>query len=274
MTSNEILRADLLDILFDNRNKQYGAYILRRQYNQRLLQSLAFALGIAFLFFWFLGYHKGNKGNDSKSSFVSDSVMVKQIEAPKTPPPPIQPVAPKPHPISRPVAQLQLVDLIKITPDNQSRNLVPDLSAFDHADVSNVTVQGQPSTGTEPGLPSAGTGITQTIQQPNEGPVTGTVEKEPEFPGGVSAWLNYLSRNLRTPDELNEGEKRTVLIRFEVSKEGTVEGFQVLQSGGVRFDNEVIRVLKKMPKWKPAMQNGHSVARYFTQPVSFMAAGE
>jgi protein TonB len=274
MTSNEILKADLLDILFDNRNKQYGAYILRRQYNLRLLQSLAFALGIAFLIFWFLGHPKGNKGNDTKSSFVSDSVMVKQIDVPKAPPPTIPPVAPKPHIISRPVAIFQLVDLIKITPDNQTRNQVPDLSAFDHANVSNITVQGKPLTGTEAGLPSGGTGMTKTFQSQEDGPVMGNVEKEPEFPGGASAWLNYLSRNLRTPDELNEGEKRTVLIRFEVSKEGTVEGFQVLQSGGERFDNEVIRVLKKMPKWKPAMQNGHSIARYFTQPVSFMAAGE
>jgi len=49
-----------------------------------------------------------------------------------------------------------------------------------------------------------------------------------------------------------------------------VTNFEVIQSAGGMYDNEVIRVLKKMPKWKPAIQNNQPVARYFTQPVTFM----
>ena len=72
------------------------------------------------------------------------------------------------------------------------------------------------------------------------------------------------------PDDLQAGEKKKVLIRFQVDADGSVTGFEVLQSAGNTYDNEVIRVLKKMPKWKPAIQNNLPVSRSFTQPVIFM----
>ena len=72
------------------------------------------------------------------------------------------------------------------------------------------------------------------------------------------------------PEELESGERKKVEIRFIVSAEGFVTRFEVVQSAGSSFDNEVIRVLKKMPKWKPAVQNGLAVARSYTQPVTFI----
>ena len=86
--------------------------------------------------------------------------------------------------------------------------------------------------------------------------------------------MAFLNRHLRTPDELEAGQKRTVLVRFAVSVEGSVTQFEIVQSGGPAFDNEVIRVLKKMPKWKPAVQNGQNVSVMFTQPVTFVAYEE
>jgi protein TonB len=86
----------------------------------------------------------------------------------------------------------------------------------------------------------------------------------------MKAWVKFLSANLITPSDLDAGEKKTVMIRFKVSTDGTVNGFEIIQSAGSIYDNEVIRVLKKMPKWKPAIQNGHTVSTSFTQPVTFM----
>ncbi len=96
------------------------------------------------------------------------------------------------------------------------------------------------------------------------------LEKGPEFPGGPEAWSKFLNRHLQTPADLEAGEKKTVLISFLVDADGSVTGFKVVRSGGNAFDNEVIRVLKKMPKWKPAIQNGHPVVVPFTQPVTFV----
>ena len=96
------------------------------------------------------------------------------------------------------------------------------------------------------------------------------LEKGPEFPGGPGAWAHFLGRYLQVPGELEPGEKKVVLINFMVDADGSVTRFTVVQSAGAAFDNEVIRVLKKMPRWKPALQNGHPVAVPFTQPVTFV----
>ena len=65
-----------------------------------------------------------------------------------------------------------------------------------------------------------------------------------------------------------------MIVRFAVGVDGSITQFEILQSGGTAFDNEVIRVLKKMPKWKPAVQNGQTVSVMFTQPVTFVAYEE
>ena len=76
-------------------------------------------------------------------------------------------------------------------------------------------------------------------------------DRQPQFPGGNQAWLAFLNTHLRPPQDLESGEKRVVNIRFFVDVDGTIANFQVARSGGNVFDNEVIRVLKKMPKWVP-----------------------
>ena len=95
-----------------------------------------------------------------------------------------------------------------------------------------------------------------------------------EFPGGQKKWMEFLNRHLRTPGELEAGQKKSVLVRFAVGEDGSVTQFEIVQSGGILFDNEVIRVLKKMPRWKPAVQNGRNVSVLFTQPVTFVAFEE
>jgi protein TonB len=99
-------------------------------------------------------------------------------------------------------------------------------------------------------------------------------DKQPQFPGGIQAWLAFLNNNLRSPEELESGEKRTVVIHFHVAEDGSITNFIVVQSAGSAFDNEVISVLKKMPKWTPAMQAGQPVSVSFTQPVSFVGVEE
>ncbi len=94
----------------------------------------------------------------------------------------------------------------------------------------------------------------------------------PGFPGGREVWMNFLNRNLKPPAELSAGEEKTVTVKFLVSADGSVKDIQITQSAGPSFDNEVIRVLKRMPKWKPAMENGIPVEAFVTQPVTFFRA--
>ena len=97
----------------------------------------------------------------------------------------------------------------------------------------------------------------------------------PEFPGGQEALLRFLSKNLRMPrQDLEPDSKVSTLVRFVVDKNGTVTGIEFEKSGGKDFDNEVVRVVKKMPQWKPGMQNGKNVAVYFKLPVIFQVPDE
>jgi len=95
------------------------------------------------------------------------------------------------------------------------------------------------------------------------------VEVESTFPGGVKAWREYLQRNIRYParaiDRRIEG---TVMLQFIVCKDGTVCNIEAI-SGPAELQQTAIDLLKKTPKWVPAMQNGQVVRSYKKQPIIF-----
>jgi protein TonB len=264
MTSNEILKADILDILFDNRNKQYGAYALRKTYNGRLGIALGVSLSTMLLLFFIIRIDTssarpiGPKGNDD--------VVLRTVEMPKDIKKP-DPVIPK-KPELQPQVRTEKLTTTNIKEDKLVKDVIPDLRDLITSDISNVKMNGIDATGIAT-LKEQVTTKEVKEEQKNTSMVD-VVQKEPEFPGGQQAWLNFLQKYLIAPEELEPGQKKNVQIRFQVSAEGIVNNFEIVQSAGAAFDNEVIRVLKKMPKWKPAIQNGQPVARAFTQPVTFM----
>ncbi len=89
------------------------------------------------------------------------------------------------------------------------------------------------------------------------------------FPGGTQAWQNFIRENLRVPDNLPAGEKKTVVVRFKVNTDGSITGHEIVESAGKVYDAEVLRVLKKMPNWIPEIQNGQPVAISFKLPITF-----
>jgi protein TonB len=92
------------------------------------------------------------------------------------------------------------------------------------------------------------------------------------FPGGETALINFLQKNLRSPQDLNEGETIQVRVKYVVGFDGNLQSFDVIQDGGSVFNNEVIRVLKKMPKWNPGKKGGRNVPVYYSLPVKFTSA--
>ena len=97
------------------------------------------------------------------------------------------------------------------------------------------------------------------------------VEIESDFPGGAAAWLRYLNKNLRYPDDaVNNEIQGTVIVQFIVDKEGNVSDVQAISgpdNGGLR--EEAMRVIKKSGRWTPAIQNGRQVKSYKKQPIVF-----
>ena len=89
------------------------------------------------------------------------------------------------------------------------------------------------------------------------------------FPGGEKVWINFLKRNLHPPSELKANEKKIVQVQFLVAEDGAIKELEIVQSAGPAFDKEVLRVLKRMPYWKPEIRNGHSVNAVVTKSITF-----
>lgn len=266
MTSNEILKADVLDILFDNRNKQYGAYLLRKNYNNRLGMALGISLSSILLFFFLAQFTR------SSSSVIYSDKKEEIVVIDKVIPPGIK----KPDPIiakrtkPAPAKERSFIKPI-IKEDDLVQNPMTTQEDLITSFISNRNVDGSP----ENSIPIIREAVAEKLPVKQEVKSTEMLpSREPEFPGGQVAWMNFLRKNLNAPAELESGDKKTVSIRFFVSVEGTITDFEVIRSAGRVFDNEVIRVLKKMPKWKPAIQNGQAIARAFTQPVTFVGVEE
>ena len=96
-------------------------------------------------------------------------------------------------------------------------------------------------------------------------------EVMPVYPGGNEALRKFLERNLKTPESAESGQTISVKMRFVVGFDGTLKSFETIQDGGAEYNNEVIRVLKKMPQWIPGKTKGENVSVYFTIPVKFTA---
>jgi periplasmic protein TonB len=278
MTNNEIMKASLLDILFEKRNKDYGAYALRRTYNHRLIISIVVSLGLVSCLLFLNSFHKKSE-HSIASTVKKDSVVIRLIEIPIEKPK--EPEAPKePETVQRPkelkqplekISRVKFTNKMIIKPDHKVKiTEVPINTDLKNKIISNINTKGEDEikkekTTSDTKITGNGTDKDQTV---NSGFIP--EEKAPEFPGGKDALIHFLKLNLVTPEELQVGEKKTVEIRFKVGTDGLVSDLEILKSGGFSFDKEVIRVCKKMPRWKPAVQNGGNISVSYLLPVTFI----
>ncbi|WP_132056104.1 energy transducer TonB [Pseudocnuella soli] len=273
MTSNEILQADMLDILFDNRNKNYGAYQLRKTYHQRMLAATGLtALLATGVLLWFV------IGDDKSVVYISEDsgpviVSIVDLEPPVDPPP-----APKPPtaPAQQTAVEHYTTD-ISIVPDVALKAVdFPPVSALENAAIGTEQVDGPPVAGAQQHSEGTLSDVPAAPEPPAAPEIfqNNAVDQMAEFPGGAAAFSRYLSRKLAQPDGLQPGEQRTVKVQFVIEKDGSITRLSVVQSGGDALDELVFRALQKAPRWKPALHKGHAVAVIFTQPVTFIGAEE
>lgn len=104
----------------------------------------------------------------------------------------------------------------------------------------------------------------------NQEEIVNFPEVMPEFPGGTDALMSFLSKNIRYPEDAREmGIQGKVICQFVVEPNGEVTNISILRGVHPSCDQEAIRVLKKMPLWKPGMQKGRSIRVSYTLPISF-----
>ncbi len=267
MKPEYILQSDVLDILFEHRNKAYGAYYIRRHYNQYLLKALVAMLVmagmIAFLF-------------TRQNSEISGAAFTIPHMPPLTPFHPVEPVKfdpppPRVQPSPREAASQHFASIRIVPPTETIEEPLPDISALADKQIALTTVDG-PFSGdvvTPPVVEQLG-GEGNVVPGPEhmQAYTSSNVDEAAEYPGGLKAMMRFLQRNLRDP-VAERTEASRISIRFVVNEDGTVGNFKVIRTGGEKMDQQVIKVLQKMPRWKAAKKNGRNVAMYFVQPVSF-----
>ena len=269
MDVNKILNADVLDIIFEGRTKEYGAYDLRKTYNKRMLRAIGgTAIVIVLLFIGFFVSNL-NTGGPKKDIVVQD-VQLEEVKEEKKEPPP-----PPPPKIEPPKVEMAKFTPPKIVPDKEVKpeEKPPEQEKLEDTKIGTVNQEGIKDEGiTAPPVSDAGKGVVEAPKDNEDYDKTFTkVEIESEFPGGAGAWLRYLNKNLRYPDDaVNNEIQGTVIVQFIVDKEGNVSDVTPISgpdNGGLR--EEAVRVIKRSGKWTPAVQNGRQVKSYKKQPIVF-----
>lgn len=262
---------DWCDIVFTGKNKSYGAYALRQSSSKRHI--LAFLVVLIFV-----GVVAGlpsflNAVNPPKEYVqnVTDIYTIGKLDDPVQEEPIVEPSTTPPPP---PIIDSQKFTPPAITSDDmveESRELLSqeELNS-NRVQISIETVNNGNTEGVD--IAEIRREQRQIINQPPQEPnkVHEHVEVMPQFPGGNVELMRYLGTNIKYPTIAAEnGIQGRVVLKFVVSKDGSISNIQIVRSLDPSSDKEAIRVIKGMPKWIPGMQNGHPVAVYFTLPVLF-----
>ena len=269
MDASQILSADLLDIIFEGRNKDYGAYELRRSYESRLKAAmvtcgvLAGILICGFIIF------------NADSSLIKPIVKIdgdQILENFKRDLP--QPVIPKPQPPrpSKPMTiRTTTFNQPVIVKDPLASERPPVQDDLENTRIANITESGVNDDGISP---PPDEGRNAVIEAPvndaaEDNKIFRKVEIESRYPGDMPAWTRFLNRTFRYPQRaVEEGVQGIVVVEFIVDRDGSVSNVEAI-SGPNELREEAVRVIRKSGKWTPAVQNGRQVKSYKKQPIQF-----
>ena len=269
MEKTSILQASLLDIVFDERNKVYGAYELRSKYTQRLSKALLVTGAIAsvILLASFVGSKMKSQAKHVQLD-ITDVSTTKLADDPIVEPPP----PPKQKPIEQPrVAMIQFTPPRLVHEEIDPKDQMKNVDEIDQAKISTKNVDGIKAVDiAAPPIDENSGVITGPKAQPKDEPFS-KVEIEASFPGGEDEWKKYISKEIgRYTDELQEdGKAGTCTVQFIVDVNGVINDIEVLTMKGSKLAEICANAVRKGPKWIPAIQNGNKVKAYRRQPVTF-----
>ena len=268
MHANKIAKVDLLDILFAGRNKEYGAYDLRKTYNKRI--SVALIVTILTISAAFIG--SVIKARLFQKEAVS-AIQVRDIsltepiknEEPPPPPPPRVKVPVLPH-----VATIAFTPP-KVVKDEEVLKPPPEVKQIEEARVDVKTVEGTKDIGIiAPPTEDKGTGVVAApvVKKEEEDKIFTKVEIDASFPGGADAWSRYVKRAIEANlDEFTETDYGVCEVRFVVDKTGKVSQVEAITMKNTKLAEVAVNIIRKGPNWVPAQQNGRFVNAYRLQPV-------
>ena len=276
MTQIDLISNEWSDLLFENRNKEYGAYVLRHQTGNRNLASiLAILVFVAAIVSLLVIKNEYDRYVAKHTVVVYDQGMETSNLKNKAP------EVKRSEPIRRENIE-EVVEKIKcsikfvapvikkddeVDPKDEMRTqdeIMKSKVSISVFDVLNGSEDGEV-------LKAKQMLVTEPVKpKVEEYKVFEVVEQMPSFPGGDVALMQYLSKNIKYPPEAEEmGIQGRVICTFVVERDGSVSDIRIARSVDPSLDKEAIRVVSGMPKWIPGRQNGQSVRVKYTLPVTF-----
>jgi protein TonB len=270
MSKLDILKQNWIDIVFEGRNKEYGAYQLRKDNVKNtnkamLIGGLLFVLVISAPII--LKYIQGNTVVVVEKIKQTDIVLSAPPPIDKTAPPPPPPVEPPPPKVDQVRFPPPVVKPDEMVVEEEP----PTIKDLEKADPGAKTIKGNPDAEIVINAP-VGEGPINQERTEDTNEIFTNVEVLPQFPGGIEAFYKFLSKTLQYPPMARENNVQgRVTVNFVVEKDGSLTDIKVVRGvpGGADLDQEAIRVLKRSPKWTPGVQNGRSVRVSYTVPVMF-----
>jgi protein TonB len=255
--ANEKINAPAFDdIVFEVRNKEYGAYKLRKKYNRTVL--IALSIGIVILATAIITPFISAKAAENSKKRAERQVVIK-MENLDTPHDVVAPPPPPPPPPTDVVQQQkyvppQVVDSIK--PEDVKQLMTADQA---QTEVTNKEVVENVAQ------------VTEEVQEAEKEPEPFVVVEEmPTFPGGDVALLKYIGEHTQYPEVAKENNiQGRVIIRFCVTAKGGVSQVSVLKGVDPELDKEAIRVVNTLPPFKPGKQGGKPVPVWYMVPITF-----
>ena len=249
----------LNQIVFRNRNKEYGSYFLRRKYPRILLFSMIAGIFIllAGIFIPFLAYYLDG------TTKLTDDDFIYEVEYMPMNPPEKEEMDQLARALMKSPEELQLVPEVRDT-------VVPDKEVKPALETPKE--QDDNESGDSTGLPG---GIKDGTGSGDAGGIATVIDVYPRFPGGDDARLAFLKRNVRYPQTaLQSGIQGVVVVVFIIETDGTLSNVRIERSVPGGCDEESVRVVRMMPRWEPGKRQGKAVRVMVRMPVVFRIPGK
>ena len=274
MSKVDLIDNNWVDLVFEGRNKEYGAYVLRKDTGKRNLKSMLIVFAVIIAIMAAVAAKVAIENAFPKKVAMETDVELSKLAQKK------EAKVEKKAPVK--VEEQKVVEKVKssvkftppvikkdseVKPEEELKSQ-EDLNKTNTA-IGSFDVKGNDETGGEV------LKAKEVIAQPEppkeeETKVFDVVEVMPTFPGGQQALFEWLSKNIKYPVVAEEnGVQGRVIVTFVVERNGSITDVQVAKSVDPSLDKEAVRVVKAMPHWIPGKQNGSAVRVKFTVPVTF-----
>lgn len=259
----DLLNNNWLEIVFEGRNKSYGAYDLRKSVTKNTTK--AFIIGtIIFAFLvsipTIIRMIPDAQEDTTLDTKITAVKMPPKKEKPKENLPPPPPPPPK-------VDQVKFVKPVVAKAEDVVEEIVV-IKDLENKNIGKETIKGDPDA--ELTVEPVGTGVAAVVEEDNTVYNVAGIEVKPDFPGGLEKFYAFVGKNYQAPEE--EGLKGKVYVTFVVEKDGSLTDIKVIRDIGYGTGKEAIRVLNKCPKWTPGEQNGKKVRCTFSLPINIQSA--